>query len=145
MPATLYEILGLAPTATAAQIKSAHRALVRTLHPDVSTHPDAATRFSRVQEAYDVLSDTPRRREYDAKLASADAAPPDLTPHYTYSNIAAPSDRPRAKGKAANGDAGDPTGFDEIYSAFFAKRETAAASTGPSPKSTKARTAKRRA
>ena len=60
-----YEILGVGRDASADQIRSAYRKLARQLHPDVNKAPDAAKRFSEVQEAYDVLSDQEKRKGYD--------------------------------------------------------------------------------
>lgn len=61
----LYSILGVARSASADEIKKAYRALARKLHPDVNKAPNAATEFSKVQEAYDVLSDEKKKRYYD--------------------------------------------------------------------------------
>jgi curved DNA-binding protein len=60
-----YEVLGVARTATADDIRKAYRKLARQYHPDVNKSPDAAKKFTEVQEAYDVLSDDSRRRTYD--------------------------------------------------------------------------------
>jgi curved DNA-binding protein len=61
-----YEILGLKKNATADEVRAAHRRLVRKLHPDVNkSDPNAATRFQEVTEAYDVLSDPEKRKQYD--------------------------------------------------------------------------------
>ncbi|MDG2291681.1 MAG: DnaJ C-terminal domain-containing protein [Phycisphaerales bacterium] len=60
-----YDVLGVTRTATAEEIRSAWRGLVRQFHPDVSDEPDAEARFNEVQEAYDVLSDEKKRAEYD--------------------------------------------------------------------------------
>lgn len=60
-----YELLGVPRTASDAEIKSAFRTLARELHPDVSSEPDAGTRFRDVAEAYEVLSDPERRATYD--------------------------------------------------------------------------------
>ena len=61
-----YAALGVAKDADGAEIKKAYRKLARELHPD--KNPDdtkAEARFKDVSEAYDVLSDDARRKEYD--------------------------------------------------------------------------------
>jgi molecular chaperone DnaJ len=61
-----YKTLGVAKDASAADIKKAYRKLARDLHPDKNPGDTAKeTRFKEVSEAYDVLSDESRRREYD--------------------------------------------------------------------------------
>lgn len=60
-----YEILGVEKTASDAEIKSAFRKLAKKYHPDVNKEPDAAEKFKEAQEAYAVLSDEQKRRQYD--------------------------------------------------------------------------------
>ena len=60
-----YEVLGLSRNATDDEIRSAHRKLAREHHPDLNKSDDAAERFNEVQQAYDVLSDPEKRRNYD--------------------------------------------------------------------------------
>jgi molecular chaperone DnaJ len=61
-----YKVLGVDKGATAADIKKAYRKLARANHPD--SHPNdvaAEERFKEVAEAYDVLGDTEKRKQYD--------------------------------------------------------------------------------
>ncbi len=60
-----YKLLGVEENADVKTIKSAYRKLARKYHPDVSKERDAEEKFKEVAEAYDVLSDTEKRAEYD--------------------------------------------------------------------------------
>ena len=60
-----YEVLGVEKTATDAEIKSAFRKLAKKYHPDVSKEENAAEKFKEAQEAYAVLSDPEKRKQYD--------------------------------------------------------------------------------
>ena len=61
-----YQVLGVSEKATDEEIKKAYRKLAREHHPDKNPDaPEAEERFKEVQEAYDVLSDKQKRKEYD--------------------------------------------------------------------------------
>ncbi|PXY19067.1 J domain-containing protein [Prauserella muralis] len=57
-----YELLGVRPDATPAEIKSAYRALARSMHPDTG---GTTGTFRLLREAYETLTDPVRRAEYD--------------------------------------------------------------------------------
>ena len=61
-----YKALGVAKTAKPAEIKAAYRKLARKYHPDANKgDASAEERFKEISEAYSVLSDEKRRKEYD--------------------------------------------------------------------------------
>jgi molecular chaperone DnaJ len=60
-----YEILGLTSGASEADIKKAYRTLVKEWHPDVNKTPEAEEKFKEIAEAYEILSDETKRRNYD--------------------------------------------------------------------------------
>jgi len=61
-----YDRLGLKKDASQAEIKKAFRKLARKYHPDIAKDlPDAEEKFKEINEAYEVLSDTEKRKKYD--------------------------------------------------------------------------------
>ena len=64
-----YEVLGVARDSDARTIKTAYRKLAMKFHPDRNPGDhEAEERFKLVNQAYCVLSDPDRRRDYDASL-----------------------------------------------------------------------------
>ena len=60
-----YDVLGVSKTANDDEIKKAYRGLAKKYHPDVCKEPNAEAKFKEVQEAYEVLSDSTKRQQYD--------------------------------------------------------------------------------
>lgn len=71
-----YSTLGIARTASEADIKSAYRKLAKELHPDRNKdNPDASEKFSDATRAYDLLSDKAKRAQFDRGEIDAEGNP----------------------------------------------------------------------
>ena len=74
--ADLYSTLGVARGASEADIKKAYRKLAKELHPDRNKdNPKASDRFSKVTQAYDILTDKDKRARYDRGEIDEDGNP----------------------------------------------------------------------
>ncbi len=75
MAQNLYDTLGVSKNASADEVKKAYRKLAAKYHPDRNPGDDSAEeRFKEVQNAYDVLSDAEKRKQYDT-FGSANGRP----------------------------------------------------------------------
>lgn len=72
-----YKTLGISKKAEPSEIKKAYRRLARKYHPDVSKEANAEEMFKQVNEAYETLGDTNKKRIYDQETAQ---------PSYQYSH-----------------------------------------------------------
>lgn len=88
-----YEVLGVPRDASEDDIRRAFRRLARQYHPDVNRESDANVRFKEINEAYEVLADAGKRRNYD---------------HFGH------ADGPQGVGRGGAG-----FGIDDIFETFF--------------------------
>lgn len=63
-----YQVLGVRRGAGLPEIRRAYRTLVQKLHPDINPDPAAHELIKEVNEAYDVLGDSAKKKEYDYRL-----------------------------------------------------------------------------
>jgi len=82
-----YEVLGVAPTASAADMQKAYRKLAKKLHPDLNPGDKAAEeKFKEIAGAYDLLGDAEKRKRFDA--GEIDAAGAERPPQHFYRDFA---------------------------------------------------------
>ena len=70
-----YEVLGLAKSASAAEVKSAFRKLAKKFHPDQSKELRAKERFAEIGSAYEILGDEKKRAAFDRGEIDAEGKP----------------------------------------------------------------------
>lgn len=121
-----YQIMGVARTATADEIKKAYRRLARKYHPDVSKEKDAEKKFKEVQEAYEVLKDPEKRAAYDQlgseyKQGQQFRPPPDWGSGFEFRG-GPRQGRARAGGAHTEESFEDAEGFSDFFSSLFGAR-----------------------
>lgn len=99
-----YQVIGVARSATATEIKRAYYALARRFHPDRfrrATDADTLSQvegaFARIAQAYETLSDTRERAAYDTKLAARPTQPSQSNAARNASRAANPNARATAE------------------------------------------------
>ncbi|HVZ89690.1 MAG TPA: DnaJ C-terminal domain-containing protein [Polyangia bacterium] len=128
----LYKTLGVAEDADDAAIKKAYRKLAKEYHPDITGDDKKKTeRFKEINEAYDVIGDAKKRKEYD-RLKHAPVRPDGMPEGFDAESFAQTFGRSRtsAGGVEINGD------FDlgDIFANLFGGQGGAGAGGGFDPR-----------
>jgi curved DNA-binding protein CbpA len=63
-----YELLRISRVASDREIKLLYKALAKNFHPDINKDENAEEEFKKIQEAYEILSNPAKRKEYDIIL-----------------------------------------------------------------------------
>ena len=113
-----YEILGVEASAGEAELKTAYRRLARKFHPDVSKEKGAEERFKSINEAYEVLRDKEKRKEYDQLRARGYRSGQEYQPPSGHGGAGF---HPGFQGGAQNGD------FSDFFESLFGGRSRASA------------------
>ena len=122
-----YQLLGVPEAASADDIKKAYRKLAKKFHPDANPNdPQAAERFKEVGEAYAVLSDADKRRQYDVMRKNPFAGFGRSAP----GGPTAPGGGPGTQGFNFE-DLGDLGGLGDIFSSIFDRTGRRRRGSGP--------------
>jgi len=103
-----YEVLGVSRDATKSEIKKAYRRLALKYHPDKSKEQGTEEKFKEISEAYAVLSDDEKRKQYDMYGHAG------IDSQYNYEDIFRGADF-----SDIFRDLGFNFGFDDIFQQFF--------------------------
>jgi len=132
-----YEVLGVPRGASAAAIKSAYRKLAKKHHPDSNKNdPKAASRFSEINSANEIIGDAEKRKQFDRGEIDAEGKP-------RFQGFPGGGD-PRGRGGAGgfethtfrSGGAGGQGGFEDILNSMFGGAAARGRGTRPGPGST---------
>jgi DnaJ-class molecular chaperone len=106
-----YQVLGVAKTASAEEIKKKYRQLAKKLHPDLNPgNAETAAKFKDVSAAYDLLSDAQKRARYDrGEIDASGAERPDRQYYRAYAE------------SPQGAKYGSPFEADDLFSDLFGK------------------------
>ena len=126
-----YQLLGVSESSSADDIKKAYRKLAKKFHPDANPNdPQAAERFKEIGEAYAVLSDETKRKQYDAMRKNPFAG-------FGGMGGAGGGPRPGPGGPTINME--DLGGLGDIFSSIFDRGRSKRPKTGSSTRASRGR------
>ncbi len=119
-----YEILGVAKTASADDIRKAYRALAKKLHPDLNPgDKKAEARFKEIASANDLLSDNAKRAKFDAgEIDATGAETPEARQRQYYRDHPQTQQQPRSNPYANQSAYEDFAGEDDLFAQIFRRQ-----------------------
>ena len=118
MAEDLYSVLGVAKTASAADMTKAYRKLAKKLHPDLNPGDKAAEeKFKKIAAAYGIIGDEEKRKRYDA--GEIDASGQETPQQRYYREYAGGAEGARYRSSAGFEDIG---GFSDLFGDLFGER-----------------------
>lgn len=118
MAEDLYTVLGVAKTASAAEITKAYRKLAKKLHPDLNPGDKAAEeKFKKITAAYGIVGDEDKRKRYDA--GEIDASGQETPQRRYYREYAGGEEGARYRSSAGYEDIG---AFSDLFGDLFGER-----------------------
>jgi len=107
-----YSVLGVSRTSSDRDIRSAFRRLAKELHPDVNPgNTEAAERFKKVSQAYDIIGDSEKRGKYDRGEIDATG-----DPYHAFTGAAQAGG---GFGRRRSAGMGEDAGFADLFSDIF--------------------------
>ncbi|GJG84931.1 chaperone protein DnaJ [Gemmatimonadetes bacterium T265] len=133
-----YAVLGVSPTADAKEIKKQYRRLAKQYHPDANNNDaKAAERFKEISEAYNVVGDAEKRKQYDdmRRLGAFGGGRAGGARAGGFGAQGFPGGASGAQFDFSNVDVGGMGGFGDIFSSIFgaSRGGAAGARRGPEP------------
>ena len=121
-----YKVLGVERSASQDELKKAFRRLSRQYHPDVNQNAGAEERFKELNEAYEVLKDPNKRKQYDmfgANYRHGQQFDPSAysNPGFDFSSIFGGGGPGAARGRPSSG--GRSAAFSDFFEAFFGAKQ----------------------
>lgn len=111
-----YEVLGISRNASLDEIKKAFRKKAMQYHPDVNKSPDAEEKFKQINEAYEVLSNSEKKANYDRfgfDGVDASAFGSNFNPFDIFNQFF------QSSGNKREYSSGESFGFEDLFSSFF--------------------------
>lgn len=113
-----YKILGVNRESSSKEVKKAYQQLAKKWHPDVNKATEAESKFKEIAEAYETLSHTSKKEQYDQQLYAQENPARRTRANTAYST------RENNAGRAYNFDSFDNAGFpdEDLFDMFFNSR-----------------------